>query len=132
MVVPQRQAHVLPPSLSPEQGAFCEPVACCLHGIDLADIRTGSSVVVLGGGVIGLLTVQLARLAGANRVVLSTRQASRRALAEMVGATAVVDPNSSDVITKVSGPRGILPGGADVVIKCAGVADTVQQASRLV
>jgi L-iditol 2-dehydrogenase len=132
VVVPQRQAHVLPPSLSPEQGAFCEPVACCLHGIDLADIRTGSSVVVLGGGVIGLLTVQLARLAGANRVVLSTRQASRRALAEEVGATAVVDPNAGDVITKVSGPGGILPGGADVVIECAGVADTVQQALRVV
>ena len=58
-------------------GAFCELLACCLHGIDLAEIKAGSSVVVLGGGVIGLLTVQLARLAGASTVILSTRQASR-------------------------------------------------------
>ena len=62
-VVPQRQAFALPLSLNPLHGAFCEPLACCLHGIDIAGIKTGASVLVLGGGVIGLLVVQLARLA---------------------------------------------------------------------
>ena len=42
-----------------------EPVACCLHGIDLCSIRPGHQVVVIGGGMIGLLMLQLARLAGA-------------------------------------------------------------------
>jgi 2-desacetyl-2-hydroxyethyl bacteriochlorophyllide A dehydrogenase len=131
VVMPQGQAHAVPLSVSPRHAAFCEPVACCLHGIDIAGIKAGSSVVVLGGGVIGLITVQLARLAGATRVVLSTRQAVRRALAETVGATASVDPNAGDVIEAVAGPRGLLPGGADVVIECAGVADTVQQSLQL-
>ena len=130
-VIPQLQAYGLPLSVKPEHGAFCEPLACCLHGIDIAGIKAGSSVVVLGGGVIGLLTVQLARLAGASRVVLSTRQKSRRTLAEAVGATASVDPNACDVIDGITGPNGILPGGADVVIECAGVADTVKQSLRL-
>ena len=130
-LVPQRQAHALPLSVKPQHGAFCEPVACCLHGIDLAAIQAGSSVVVLGGGVIGLLTVQLARLAGARRVVLSTRQAAKRALAEAVGATGSVDPMAGDLIDAVTGANGLLPGGADVVIECAGVADTVRQSLRL-
>ena len=130
-IVPQGQAHRLPESLNPEHGAFCEPVACCLHGIDLAAIKAGSSVAVLGGGVIGLITVQLARLAGARRVVLSTRQAARRRLAEEVGATATVDPNAGDLISAVTGPGGLLPGGADVVIECAGVADTVEHSFQL-
>ncbi|CAM5763374.1 alcohol dehydrogenase [Labrys miyagiensis] len=131
VLVPQKQAYELPLSLKPTHGAFCEPLACCLHGVDLAAIRPGSTVVVLGGGVIGLLVVQLARLAGAARVVLSTRQEAKRRLAEEIGATDSVDPSAGDFIERVTGAGGLLPGGADVVIECAGVAETVQQSFRL-
>ncbi len=131
VLVPQKQAFLLPAGLDPLHGAFCEPLACCLHGIDIAGIRAGSSVVVLGGGVIGLLTLQLARLAGATTVILSTRQASRRQLAEEIGATASVDPTTDDIIDQIAGPHGLMPGGVDVVIECAGVAETVQQSFRL-
>lgn len=129
--VPQRQAFALPLDLPPLHGAFCEPLACCLHGIDIASIPAGGSVVVLGGGVIGLLVVQLARLAGAKQVVLATRQASKRDLAVRIGATATIDPAAGDVVAAVSGPEGLLPGGADVVIECAGVPETVTQSVRL-
>jgi threonine dehydrogenase-like Zn-dependent dehydrogenase len=131
VVVPQMQAYELPLDLAPTHGAFCEPLACCLHGIDLAAIPPGASVVVLGGGVIGLLTVQLARLAGARQVVLSTRQKSRRDLALGIGATAAVDPSAGDVVDIIAGPNGILPGGADIVIECAGVPDTMRQMTGL-
>ncbi len=132
VIVPQKQAFFLPADLDPMHGAFCEPLACCLHGIDLAEIKAGSSVVVLGGGVIGLLTVQLARLAGATTVILVTRQASRRSLAEDLGATASVDPAAGDVITQIAGETGLVPGGVDVVMECAGVGETVIQATKLV
>jgi L-iditol 2-dehydrogenase len=132
VIVPQKQAFLLPANLNPMFGAFCEPLACCLHGIDLAEIKAGSSVAVLGGGVIGLLTVQLARLAGASTVILSTRQASRRELAEQLGATASVDPSASDIIEAITGAAGLIPGGVDVVLECAGVGETVQQAMKLV
>jgi L-iditol 2-dehydrogenase len=131
VLVPQKQAHPLPISMKATHGAFCEPLSCCIHGVDLAEIKPGASVVILGGGVIGMLTLQLARLAGAGSVVLSTRQASRRALAEKIGATASVDPSAGDVVAKIAGPSGILPGGADVVIECAGVADTMRQMTQL-
>lgn len=130
-VVPQAQAYGLPANLKPEHGAFCEPIACCLHGIDLAQIPAGGSVAVLGGGVIGLLTVQLARLAGARRVVLSTRQVARRRVAEDTGATATVDAAASDPVAALTGPGGPLPGGADVVFECAGVPDTMKQMTHM-
>ena len=131
VVVPQKQAFGIPLDLDPLHGAFCEPLACCLHGIDMAEIKTGSSVVVLGGGVIGLLTVQLARLAGATTVILSTRQETKRRLAEEIGATATVDPSSADIIETITGPAGLVPGGVDAVIECAGVPETMQQTMRL-
>ncbi|MGL3605032.1 zinc-dependent alcohol dehydrogenase family protein [Rhizobium sp. G187] len=132
VIVPQKQAFLLPADLDPMHGAFCEPLACCLHGVDLAEIKAGGSVVVLGGGVIGLLTVQLARLAGATSVILSTRQAVRRTLAEELGATATVDPSEGDVINKIAGPQGLVPGGVDVVLECAGVSETVAQSLKIV
>ena len=127
-IVPEKQAFLLPLSLNPLYGAFCEPLACCIHGIDLAAIRTGGSVVVLGGGVIGLLTVQLARLAGATSVVLVTRQKFKRDLALQLGATLALDPTMRDFEAEFIRETS---GGADVVIECAGVIETVEQAPRL-
>ena len=51
------QVYKLGPNTTFEQGAMTEPVACCLHGIDLCEIRPGASVAVIGGGMIGLLMV---------------------------------------------------------------------------
>lgn len=128
VVVPQKQAFALPVTLNPHHGAFAEPLACCIHGIDVAQIRAGSSVLVLGGGVIGLLTVQLAKLAGATNVILATRQKAKRDLAEQLGATSTIDPSTSDITAEVMRRTS---GGADVVMECAGVPETVEQAPKL-
>ncbi|MGM4985101.1 MULTISPECIES: zinc-dependent alcohol dehydrogenase family protein [Rhizobium] len=128
VAVPCGQAFTLPSDLDPVHGAFCEPLACCIHAIDRADIRPGDSVAILGGGVIGLLMVQLARLAGASQVILITRQLSRREAALRLGATHTFDPASSDTVASV---RDVTQGGADVVIECAGVADTLQTGLRM-
>lgn len=124
VAVPAGQAFRLPEGLDPVHGAFSEPLACCLHALDVARIVPGSSVAVLGGGVIGLLMVQLARLAGAAQIVLVTRQASRRALALDLGATAAIDPAAGDVVAAV---RDLNGRGVDVVLECAGVPETLQQ-----
>jgi threonine dehydrogenase-like Zn-dependent dehydrogenase len=127
VLVPEGQAFELPPDLPPVHGAFSEPLACCLHGLDVARIQPGMSVAVLGGGVIGLLMVQLARLAGAETIILSTRQAARRALALELGATHAVDPGAGDVVAAITGPGGIVTKGVDVVLECAGVPETFRQ-----
>lgn len=127
VVVPEAQAHVLPPELDPVHGAFCEPLACCLHAMDRAAIVPGMRVAVLGAGVIGLLMVQLARLAGATDVVLITRQEARRRLAADLGATLTLDPTAVDAPSEIQSRFG----GVDVVLECAGVPETLQNGLRM-
>lgn len=119
--VPEGQAYPLPAGLDPVHGAFSEPLACCLHAIDRAEIQPGDSVAVLGGGVIGLLMVQLARRAGAGRIILVTRQAARRQMALSMGATEALDPTAMDTVAEV---RALTGGGVDAVLECAGVPET--------
>jgi L-iditol 2-dehydrogenase len=106
----------------PHHAAFAEPLACTLHGLDLGAPVPGERVLVLGGGVIGLLAVALAQNAGAE-VTLVTRHPAKRELALAMGATATAATEGE--------ARAILPGGADVVIECAGVGETVEMAPRL-
>lgn len=128
VAVPERQAFVLPPQLDPVHGVFCEPLACCLHAMDKAAIRPGDSVAILGGGVIGLLMVQLARLSGAGRIVLFTRQISRREAAMRIGATHAFEPGADQAVEAVLSAS---EGGVDVTIECAGVPETLQSGLRM-
>lgn len=109
-------------NMDPVHAAFAEPLACTLHGIDIGAPGPGERVVVLGGGVIGLLAVQLARNAGAE-VTLITRHPGKRALAQQLGAAATVATEAE--------ARDLMPLGADLVLECAGVVDTVEMAPRL-
>src|SRR5690606_10492624 len=114
LVMPQAQAHKLPDNTDPVHAAVCEPLAWCLHALDVARIRPGDSVAILGGGVIGLLMVQLCRLAGATTIILSTRQKPRRDLALQLGATHAIDPQASDAVGQI---KSIVPEGADVALE---------------
>ena len=109
-------------NLHPHHAAFAEPLACTLHGLDLGAPVAGERVIVLGGGVIGLLAVQLARNSGAE-VTLVTRHPAKRAIALRVGATQTAATEAE--------ARALLPQGADLVLECAGVAETVEMAPRL-
>lgn len=120
--LPAHRAHALPATLNPLYGAFCEPLACTLHGLDMGAPTPGERVIVLGGGVIGLLALQLATLAGAE-VMLVTRQRAKRDLALDLGATTTA-ASATEALT-------LWPEGASLVIECAGVVDTVEQAPRL-
>lgn len=119
---PSHKAHRLPDDLNPLYGAFCEPLACTLHGIDMGAPRAGEKVVVIGGGVIGLLAVQLAVQAGCE-VMLLTRSPQKQEIGLNTGATHVAGDAAA--------AKGIWPDGADLVIECAGVADTVMMAPSL-
>jgi len=123
-VVPRKQCHLLPKSVSLLQGAMTEPLACCVHGIDLAGIRPGDTVVVIGGGAIGQMLAQLARLRGAAPLLLSEPIPDRREMALSLGVDAVIDPLSEDPLA----PGGALEGGADVVIEAVGSVATTRQA----
>lgn len=121
-------SHVfkLPDDMDFMVGAMSEPVSCCIHGIDLCNIKVGSTVLVQGGGPIGIIMLQLARYAGAAKVFLSEPVESKRELAMKLGATACVDPIHEDV-EKFLADRC---DNVDCVIECVGNTHTEEDAIR--
>ncbi|NLG84256.1 MAG: alcohol dehydrogenase catalytic domain-containing protein [Firmicutes bacterium] len=91
-LVPARQLYRLDEKTTWEEAVMVEPLACALHGIDRAQLRAGQSVLVIGGGPIGLLMLQLARLQGAGRLALSEKSSWRRSLGLKYGADVLYDP----------------------------------------
>lgn len=127
-IVPSSQLYRLPGTMAAEQAAFIEPLSCAVHGIDRARIRTGDTVVILGGGTVGLLLLQLARISGASRVIVVEPVEWKRTIATRIGADEALDPNAVDVFQKV---RDLTGEGADVVIECAGRPETVALSLKL-
>jgi len=79
--------HPLPPSFSADDGAVLEPLGVAIHAWDLARLRVGETVAIVGCGPIGLLLVQLARIGGASRVLAVESLAYRRDLAAALPTT---------------------------------------------
>jgi L-iditol 2-dehydrogenase len=123
VLTPDTQIYPVKDGLNPLHLAFIEPLACSIRGLDLANLKGGERVAILGGGVIGLLVVQLAKLAGASEIVLVTRQKFRRDVALKIGATRVVDPKSEDVTQSVK--------NMDVTFECAGAVETFKQSQLI-
>ncbi|MFR8048639.1 zinc-dependent alcohol dehydrogenase family protein [Fusicatenibacter sp.] len=123
--VNERQVYKLGDNTSFEQGAMTEPVACCLHGMDMCEIRPGHQVVVIGGGMIGLLMLQLSRLAGAAKVALLEPVESKREVGKKLGADICIDPIHEDVKARLK-EEGMT--WVNTVIECVGRPSTIEQA----
>jgi L-iditol 2-dehydrogenase len=113
--VPKRITYKLPDSLSFEQAALIEAASVAVHAVNLSDVTLGDRAVVIGSGMIGVLTVQAARAAGCPRVIAMDLDEGRLQLAKEVGATEV--RTSAEGITN-----------ADVVIECVGANESVNAA----
>lgn len=124
-VVLEKQAHVIPKDVPFEEAAMCEPVACCLHGIDLSQIKCGDTVMIIGGGTIGMIMLQLAQMSGAVRCVMLDVNENRFELAKKLCAELTLNPVKDDVAAELK------KHGFDdirVVIECAGRPESVMNA----
>jgi L-iditol 2-dehydrogenase len=105
LLVPERIARrnllPVPPGLLPEVAAMAEPLACCLHGIDVAGVQRGDTVAVVGLGPIGLMLCACVADAGGRPVGVGSRE-ERRALAPAFGAVAA-DAQGADVVIEAGG-----------------------------
>lgn len=119
-------AHKFSDNIPFESAAMCEPVSCCLHGIEMCDIRPGDTVAVIGCGMIGLLMLQLARLSGASKIIAIEPVAEKRDAAAKLGADICFDPavSSAEEIKKEV-------GRISCVIECAGRTETMENAIAL-
>jgi len=126
VAVPSRIVYRLPDAVRFEQAALIEAVSVAVHGVGLISPAPGDTAVVVGSGMIGLLAIQAARLAGCGRIIAVDVDEGRLELARSLGATDIVISRGSNAPEAV---REITEGrGADVVVECVGVAATVRAA----
>lgn len=123
---PRSLMHPVPASISDADAAMLEPLGVALHAMDLAHLRIGGTIAVVGCGPIGLCVVQLARLAGATQVIAVEPLEHRRRAAAAAGAHVVLDSAARDVLDLLGSATG--GRGVDVVVEVAGNDDAVRTA----
>jgi len=120
----------LRPQIGDAEAALLEPATVVTHALRRTPVRVGESAVVVGAGPIGLLAVQLVRLAGAGSVVVIEPERSRAELARSLGASEALEPGLADLEERIRAVCG--PAGPDLVLECAGVPSTIQRSVELV
>lgn len=126
--VPANRLHAIPDELDDASAALIEPLSTPLHAVRLAGGVAGKAVAVIGAGTIGLLLLAVLRAHDAHRVVVTDMLPSKRQRALSLGADAVVDAASDDVLEQV---RTALGESADMVFDCVAVESTVGTAFGL-
>jgi len=133
VAVPSKILHKIPVALSFDDAAVAEPVACAIHNVsELVGINPGDVVVVLGPGPIGLISLQIAKISGAQKVIITGVSADedRLKLAKRLGADVTINVEEQDPIEAV---RSLTDGlGADVVLEASGASVARKQAFNLV
>jgi L-iditol 2-dehydrogenase len=126
VAVPEHIVYALPDALTFEQAAMIEAVSVAVHAVELTPVRLGDTAVVIGAGMIGLLTIQALRLAGCGRIVAVDLNEARLRLAAEYGAELCLNAAGCDVPAEV---RTDTSGrGADVGLEVVGTTETVQSA----
>jgi threonine dehydrogenase-like Zn-dependent dehydrogenase len=135
-----RQLHAVPADLANEVAVLVEPFSCCLHAALLAPLAEAGTVLVLGGGTIGLMTVAAVRAVGyAGRLVVVAKHPHQQRLAEEFGATEVLGTaNLRDTLAsrlgveihrpELGGP--VVLDGVDVCLECVGSEESLDDALR--
>lgn len=124
VIIHEKQVYKFSEDLSFMEAAMTEPISCCLHGIDLCEIKSGSTVLVIGGGPIGMIMMQLAKHAGASKVIMSEPVAEKREIALKLGADKVIDPLHEDVKAQLAD----YCANVNCVIECVGNTHTEEAA----
>jgi L-iditol 2-dehydrogenase len=116
--VPERIAYLLPDNMPFAHAALIEAVSVAVHAVSLTPIALEDTVVVVGAGMIGLLTMQAARMAGAGRVFAVDVDDTRLEMARGLGATETFNSSKADVAAQIV--EQTAGRGADVALECVG------------
>ena len=119
----------LPEYMSYQAGALIEPLSCCIRGLKNAGTGFNDDVLIVGAGPIGLFHLQLSKIAGARKVIVSEPNEQRRKVAPELGADLVVDPTKEDLPAIVD--RETNGQGMDVIVMAIGVPALVNSTLKL-
>jgi L-iditol 2-dehydrogenase len=126
VVVPSLVLYKLPDSVSFAEAAMVEPLSVAVHAVALSDIAKGSTALVVGAGMIGLLVLQALKEAGCSQIIVSDIDDTRLKLARDLGATATVNAKTSDAIAEV---KKLTNGaGVDTALEAVGSTPTIKAA----
>lgn len=135
LVAHESQLHPVPPEMSDEAAVLVEPTACAVHAVEDAEIDSGDTVLVIGAGTLGLLTIAALRSGPGPRpstLIAVAKHPEQRALATSLGADVVVAGGEARRAvrraTRSLENGSVLTGGADVVFDCVGSAASVADA----
>jgi L-iditol 2-dehydrogenase len=123
VVVPQRISYHLPDALEFQEAAMLEAVSVALHAVRVSEMKGGETALVIGAGMIGLLTLQAAKAAGAARVLVADIDQSRLLRAVKIGADATLLLSGADLVKEIlkqTGGRGV-----DLVLEAVGREETI-------
>jgi L-iditol 2-dehydrogenase len=123
VIIPERIAYRLPDVMPFAQAAMLEAVSVALHGVRVSELDGGETALVIGAGMIGLLLLQAARVAGCSRIFVADIDATRLKLATELGADeaiAAVGDGLVEEILRLTSGRGV-----DVVLEAVGRNETV-------
>lgn len=123
VVVPERIMYSLPKDLSFDEAAMLEAVSVAVHGVKVSQVTGGETALVIGAGMIGLLTLQAARAAGCARVLIADVDATRLKLAKQVGADEVLHCSGAELVAEVM--RLTKGRGVDLALEAVGRNETV-------
>lgn len=132
MMLDAKALYKMADDLDLTYAALTEPLACCVHSINNANIGLGDDVVVIGNGIMGAFHIQLAKLRGAHVIACEVDEA-RLEIAKKMGADIVINSREVNAVGKV---KEITEGrGADVVFCTAALPqlanDSVQMAGKV-
>lgn len=125
VVVPARIVYKLPDRMSFEEAAMLEAVAVALHAVSLSEVSAGSSVLVVGAGMIGLLILQALRVAGSSRILVADIDDSRLVLAKKLGASEVLRADEPDILSRI---LQFSTTGVDLAVEAVGRNEIVRLA----
>ncbi len=125
---PADMCFKLPDNVSTMEGALVEPLAVGLHATGLGNVGLGQSVVILGAGCIGLVTLLSARARGASKIIVADLYEKRLEYAREMGADVTINAQTEDVPGRI---REILKEGPDVVLETAGSPATIAQTAHI-
>lgn len=128
LVVPAAACHPLPDGLSWGEAALVEPLSVGFQAVSRAGPLMGRSVLITGGGTIGLVTALLVRAAGAAPVIVSDPDPFARETARALGLDGTLDPSAPDM---AEAARAHAPEGFDLAFEASGAAPALGQAMAL-
>ncbi len=127
---PANMCFKLPSNITSKEGALVEPLAVGMHAAAQGNVKLGDSVVILGSGCIGLVTLLACKAYGATDITVVDVMPKRLEYAMKLGATRVINAKEEDAVAKMDEITG--GKGVDVVIETAGSKITIKQTAYLV